>query len=80
MVIGFFYWETLTPVDNAAMYVIRDVGINHRSLADPVLDHPGHGFTTISPFFLPSRSCPSFGGAQCSRFLPPCGKTYLSGR
>jgi hypothetical protein len=28
MVIGFFYWETLIPVDKAAMYVIRDACID----------------------------------------------------
>jgi hypothetical protein len=80
MVIGFFYWETLIPVDKAAMYVIKEASTAYRILANLVPDHPGHGFITISPFFFPSRSYHTYGGAQCSRFLPPYGRTYLSGR
>jgi hypothetical protein len=29
MVIGFFYWETLVPVEKAAMYVVRNAHPYH---------------------------------------------------
>ena len=29
MIVGFFYWETLIPVEKAAMYVVKNVGIRH---------------------------------------------------
>jgi energy-coupling factor transporter transmembrane protein EcfT len=67
MVVAFFYWETLLPVDKAAMYVTGDT--LHSSLADYVSDHPGCGFTTISLFSSLSHSCQCFGGVRCSGYL-----------
>lgn len=77
MVVGFVYWETLIPVEKAAMYVI---GNHRKTWADHVPVHPGRGFTTTSQFYSPSHYCQYFGGVRCYSFSPPGGKSRFTGR
>lgn len=79
LIVGFFYWETLIPFENAAMYVTPFLPVCTSSLfsgPDPL----ARGFTAIFSSSLVLRSILSFGGVQPSSFSRLCGKMFFTGR
>ncbi|KIJ09027.1 hypothetical protein PAXINDRAFT_172663 [Paxillus involutus ATCC 200175] len=73
MITGFFYWETVIPVDEAAMYDGRPLRMAVGSLI-LCLDLLARGSTTTSPSCLVWRCYHSSGGMFPSTVSLLCGK------